>query len=299
MSKTGQICDTGVEALHCGALKRPAPFYAKVLEPIDNGPGYWNYLRVGIFQRPEADITGDEYTKPVISDTDVQIGEYKRNYSSLYRTFHPFQLRGKWYALYSKDYTSTRLMSLPDCKDVCGEERDQFGFCPVDFFVPPLSDLIFHHFEGCPRDDERGGKPDYTKACTCQMPHSPECPFVTTKNASCNGCEAHKAYDAEHWEWRFPDRVHGFVAGCIWGDDSSWKIEYLDLSRADEGIIKREARFGYVELASGEDLADAIDYDGEGEWLRMNVQQHFNIRTGKDVHEPEPPSLPVPKFILL
>lgn len=39
----------------------------------------------------------------------------------------------------------------------------------------------------------------------------------------------------------------GFVAGCIWGD-SSMKLEYLDLSKIEEGIIKREARFGYLEL---------------------------------------------------
>ena len=50
-----QIVDTGIEALMCGALYRPAPFYAKVLEGIDNGSGYWQYLKVGIFQRPEAD----------------------------------------------------------------------------------------------------------------------------------------------------------------------------------------------------------------------------------------------------
>lgn len=296
-----QICDTGVEALHCGALKRPAPYYAKVLNPIENRPGTWNSLRVGIFQRPEADITGDEYTKPVISDTDVQIGEYVRNYSSLMRTFHPFQLRGKWYALYSKDYTSTRLMSLPDCKDIGGEARDQFGFCPVDYWVPDLSDLVFHHFEGCPRDDERGNKPDYHKSCTCRMPHNPECNYVTSGGKkSCNGCPNERAaWDKEHYEWKFPDRVHGFVAGCIWGDDSSWKIEYLDLSRADEGIVVREARFGYVELAGGQDLCEAVDYDGESDWVRMNVQQHYSIRTGKDIHEPEQPPLPTPKFILL
>lgn len=284
-----QIVDTGVEALYCGALERPAPFYAKVLEPIDNGPGKWNSLRVGIFQRPEADIAVQGYHEPKTSDSDVLIGEYKRNYSSLHRTFHPFQLRGKWYALYSKDYTSTRLMELPSCRDIGGEERDQWGFCPVDYWVPPLHDLLFHHIEGCPRDWEHGSTPDGYKACTCNMTHNPECDWIKSKGGKpCNGCkEERAAYDAIHSEWVFPDRVHGFIAGCVWGDDSSWKIEYLDLSRADEGIIKREARFGYVEMASGQDLKDAIDYDGEGEYIRINVMQHFNIRTGRDINEPD------------
>lgn len=296
-----QICDSGVEALECSALERPAPYYAKVIAPIENAPGTWNSLRVGIYQRPEADINVAGYHEPVVSDSDVLIGEYKRNYSSLYRTFHPFQLRGNWYALYSKDYTSTRLMSLPDCKDIGGEERNSWGFCPVEFWVPPLHDLLFYHADGCPRDWENGLKPDYTKACTCVTPHSADCPYTTDKKP-CSGCEARKAHDAEMHEWVFADRVHGFISGCVWGDDTSWKVEYLDLSRADEGIIKREARFGYVELAAGQDLKDAIDYDGEGDYIRINVIQHFNIRTGKDINEPDEPKLPetpAPKFILL
>ena len=48
-------------------------------------------------------------------------------------------------------------------------------------------------------------------------------------------------------EW--PTGDFGFVWGCIWGDDSSWKIQYLDLSKIADGIIEREERFGYVELA--------------------------------------------------
>jgi hypothetical protein len=48
-------------------------------------------------------------------------------------------------------------------------------------------------------------------------------------------------------EWPIGD--FGFVWGCAWGDDSSWKVQYLDLSRVHEGIIAREERFGYLELA--------------------------------------------------
>lgn len=49
-------------------------------------------------------------------------------------------------------------------------------------------------------------------------------------------------------EW--PDGRFGLVWGCVWGDDSSWKVEYLDLSRISEGLIQRDARFGYLELAT-------------------------------------------------
>ncbi len=54
-------------------------------------------------------------------------------------------------------------------------------------------------------------------------------------------------WDARH-EWPVGD--FGFVWGCYWGDDSSWKVQYLDLRRITEGVIARDARFGYVELAT-------------------------------------------------
>lgn len=291
------VVDTGVEALYCGALQRPAPYYAKVVENVSNGQGYWNSQRIGIFQRPEADLAKKGYSKPVVSDTDVKIGEYVRNYSSVMRTFHPFQLRGKWFALYSKDYTSTRIMSLPDCQDIGGEERDCWGFCPVDFWVPPLHYIQSIHDEGCPRDKSRGGEPDYTKSCSCQFKdHDPEtCPVVnqsvweklkqkvTGDYPRCTCTERRKKYDDAHMVWHFPDRVHGFVAGCIWGDDSSWKIEYLDLSRADEGILKREARFGYLEMPSHLNLDEAVNLDaGDGYmWLRIATETNYDLATGK------------------
>lgn len=57
---------------------------------------------------------------------------------------------------------------------------------------------------------------------------------------------------SEYWdaddEWPVGD--FGFVWGCYWGDDTSWKIQYLDLSRIQEGILARDDRFGYVELAT-------------------------------------------------
>lgn len=54
--------------------------------------------------------------------------------------------------------------------------------------------------------------------------------------------------------WKDDDELpkgdFGFVWGCEWGDDSSWKIQVLDLSKIQQGKITRDERFGYVELAS-------------------------------------------------
>lgn len=58
-----------------------------------------------------------------------------------------------------------------------------------------------------------------------------------------------------HWsedkEW--PSGDFGLVWGCVWGDDSSWKVQYLDLSEVGSGRVRREERFGYVKLASSPD----------------------------------------------
>jgi len=50
------------------------------------------------------------------------------------------------------------------------------------------------------------------------------------------------------YEW--PSGTFGFVWGCHWGDDSSWKVQHLDLRSIEAGIINRDDRFGYVELAT-------------------------------------------------
>ncbi len=77
--------------------------------------GCWSCLKVEIFQGKN------------------KIGEYKRNYPSLFNTFYPFEWNGKDYALYSPDYETTSLMTLPACKLI---SKHNSGFCPVDFCVP-------------------------------------------------------------------------------------------------------------------------------------------------------------------
>src|SRR5262249_883135 len=97
-------------------------YSVKVIDKIEYRPGAWNGVRVGVFR--------------VESDVEEQIGEYERNYPNLFRTFYPFQKEGKDYALYSPDYTVTRVMTLPSCIDIGGEASHTHGFCPVDYYVP-------------------------------------------------------------------------------------------------------------------------------------------------------------------
>ena len=166
----------------------PSRFSVKV-EAIDHGPGVWKTARVHVF---EDDGAGTR-----------QIGSYDRNHAGWCEsTFAPFAQDDCWYALYAPDYTATRVMELPSCRDLGGEEHHTNGFCPVDYYVP------YDH-------------PDVDKAGD---------------------------------GGRF-----GFVAGCIWGDDSSWKIQYLDLSGVSKGVLVRKESFGYLPMPHNVDrLADCI-----------------------------------------
>jgi len=168
-------------------LYDPENIYVTEEEKIRNEKGKWNHLKVII---AELSIL----KKPTILAT------YIRNYHLMYNTFVPFRHHNKLYALYSNDYTATRIMTLPDCKDLCGEISSPGGFCPVDYFVPYEPDM--------------GILGDF-----------------------------------------------GFVAGCYWGDDSSWKIQFLDLRHIKDGSFIRDDRFGHIELPQDLPLKDAIDME--------------------------------------
>lgn len=253
--------------IHYFGMAAKFMYTAKVLEEIEYSPNSWQGLKIGVFR-------GE-------GETEEQIGEYERNYPSLFRTFSAFQKEGKDYALYSPDYTATRIMALPECKDIGGEERNSYGFCPVDFYVPSyveremvrLNDDVHRYRVNEPSEKELlawMGK--YTpidkstgQRIIVEKPNNPLTPRLY-----------------------YP---FGFVAGCIWGDDSSWKIQFLDLSEADKGIVRREERFGYIALPDEMTLKQAInmrDYlrDPNADWaheISISVQTRFNLETGKPV----------------
>ena len=116
-------------------------------------------------------------------------------------------------------------MTLPECKDLCGEEPHDEGFCPIEFYVPF----------------------DLSKGFNGQF---------------------------------------GFVSGAVWADDSSSKLEFLDLSRIEEGVFKREARFGYIELPEELSLSDAVNFDWydlpDDLLVRINQQRKYNLLDGTE-----------------
>ena len=198
-------------------------------------PGCWNHLLVHIFQ---CDEKGNR----------TKIGEYKRNYSTLYDTFKPFVQGGKEYALYSKDYQTTSVMSLPDCKHICDEKSP--GFCPTGYYVLGDPHGLSNDDEGrtcVKRDnkDDEGVDGNVMELSFVYNREEKDDEGNVTKKSYCS-------FDFDNLG------MFGFVSGCYWGDDSSWKIQFLDLSRITEGILTNDSRFGYIELPENVSLKDAI-----------------------------------------
>lgn len=154
----------------------------------------------------------------IFYDHHEKLGQYIRNYDSdISRTFRPFKLDDEWYCLYSEEYTATRVGRLGGVfEDWCGEEGSSNGFCPSEFFVPQY------------KKDSNSRYSSYLDSG-----YDSEEEFFTE--------EGHTLFD-------FGFLPYAFVSGCVWGDDSSLKLQYIDLSDIKNKKMKREQRFGYWEL---------------------------------------------------
>ncbi len=210
------------------SLRRPR--FRASAENVPSEPGTWKTSVVSVF------------------DGETLIGKYERNHAGwAEETFDPFEWEGAWYALYSPDYTTTRVMSLPNCRDIGGEEPDGSGFCPVEFFVPwvraktvRLKGKSYESLEFC--NDQR-------------WPTDP-------------------AAEVTEAPWSSIDT--GFVAGCIWGDDYSWKLQCIDMAEAAKGRVVRTERFGFVELAPKLSLRDSLRFDAgraDQPWMVHLIRQ--------------------------
>lgn len=235
--------------------------YTVTAEPIDNGPGKWKSTAVTIWR------TAQE------GDDPVKVFEYNRNYA-LGKTFLPFrQLQeGAWkdYALISSEYTRLEVVDLslgeivaiepypavtqewlnglPATskepggwaeKHYVGEERPGWGFCPVEF-------RVF----------------DWREKLTDE---SANMPF---RDGYLYSDEKLNAYTGQ---W-------AIYTGCIWGDDGSWKVRYVDLSKIREGIVVTEERFGYLPLLGK--LSDVV-HSSSDDFFYFPVEVMVERQSGK------------------
>jgi hypothetical protein len=171
----------------------------------EDRPGHWGTSVVSIYR-------GDRL-----------LGGYRRLYSSFGAdTFSPFFWEGAWYALYSANYTCTRVLRLLDdgIEDWCGEEPGTDGFCPVEYYAP-------QGFQDNPRDPGSIWMFDNERD------------FPTYDAFAKQAAEERAAV-------KFPG--FAFLAGCHWGDDHEWKLRYVDYSQVTGRRLIIDERFGYHEL---------------------------------------------------
>ena len=230
-------------------------YRAKIIDKILRRPGTWNGIRVGVFC--------------VIDGREERVGEYIRNYPTLLSTFFAFESGGQELALYSPEYTATRILRLPDCVDIGGEEPSPAGSCPVEFFVPNYVDMENLIDSDPPRrfrvnNPSEGAPNPAHKMWEYSDPATGE---TRTRTSGSRPLTAVQYYS------------FGFVSGCIWGDDSTYKVQFLDLSKAREGIISRNERFGYLELPEGISLRQAIDMVDYGDPVDEAWTHHISIAT--------------------
>lgn len=231
-----------------------------------------------------------KYTMEVF-DGDTRIGSYETNFGG--QPFYAFEQDGRWFALYSKHYTATRVMSLPDCSDLGGEEPHTYGFCPVEYYVPELTGRIHTSDDPEPlvsNNDlkwvhkvthENGSQSLYwpDMASHPAFDVDKKAAYLLAKeesHAASKAWVARHPYITQHAKW-------GFIHGCYWG--GIYTTRFVDLARAAEGILTVDDRFGELELPSGVALKDAIDTDNidginlppEKTYLRIAVPTRFTL----------------------
>lgn len=216
------------------------PFSIDV-ENVENLPGTWDSNKITIYR------------------DDIVIGEYLRNYPVCGKeTFYPFLASdNNWYALYSPHYLTVRVMKITDTgiEDWCGQDPADDGFCPTEFYIPKYIHSKFTIGSGGNIFDS------YLVDCDVDA-------------------------DEFNEELRAPTFIKdgycefGFLCGCIWGDDSSRKLLYIDLSKIPEKIITVEAKFGYWEIPNSLSMKECIKMDTWSpthNWVELIKSEHFNL----------------------
>lgn len=144
-----------------------------------------------------------------------------------------------------RDSWSTLRVDIP-------RDGEVIGSCERDY--PSLLGT-FHPFIGPDGATYARYSPHYTGTRLMRLPG---CVDIGGEPPSDEGfCPAD--YFAPFDPARGLDGTIGFVAGCIWGDDSSWKVRFVDLLRVTEGRLAVDERFGYLELPDDRSLEQAID----------------------------------------
>ncbi len=176
---------------------------------------------------------------------------YVRNYPrDAEATFEPFTQDGHDYALVSRDYMNIEVLDL---------ETGEFIGREAYLDDPELSDREVYARHFCPVD--------------ILVP----CPIVL--RGGHRGEDGKWVLDGTETSYG-GDGTWGLVAGCVWGDDFGWKLQYLDLSELP--MVRRDDRFGVVEIEVP--LTDHVDIDRIGAGI-LDVTEVKHARFTRETGE--------------
>lgn len=212
-------------------------------------------VRERFYTEHETDNNGWGKTHARVFDkkksTITPIYEYDRNYSSMLKTFEPFRMwdekQQRWrnFALISPRYTSFEVLDLDTAEIIAtkpAQETETWNFCPSEFHVPDIYDIL------SAKD------------------------LKELQKAIDNPNNQGEITFWEEWFNNFLNRRNfAFMSGCVWGDDWSYKLQAIDLTRISEGVVQNDDRFGYF-VVQGElsNIYNKTYFDDE-EYTRLEL----------------------------
>ena len=176
---------------------------------------------------------------------DDEVFSYERTYPGFGKsTCVPFPqydfVDHQWhdYLLFSEEYVRASALNLETKKradepypiDDDGKEHPGFGFCPTGFKVFSMMEEYV-----CADKDET--KRDES---------------IAFWNKTIDDYPDNASFALEY------SGVFALESGCVWGDDTSDKLRYIDTSRIRDGILRTDERYGYFELG---DSIEKVTFD--------------------------------------
>jgi hypothetical protein len=146
-------------------------------------------------------------------------------------------------------------------EDWCGEDPKGNGFCPVEYYIP----TYIQSKDSYIIKEEKTEYDNYFVDCDYSNEEF-EIEFNSPNFISLNNCN------------------FGFLCGCIWGDDTSWKLRHIDLLKVPGKILEITDKFGYCQLPSDLTLKQCIhmnSWEPDNNWIRITRAEFFNLKTGE------------------
>lgn len=248
-----------------------------MLEVLDQKP-----LRERFVAKPQVVSEPRTWTQVEVAVYDLEHNEnepiytYHRNYSFL-KTFEPFRIwveeENRWrnFALISPEYVSFKVLDL-DTKEIVAT-------CPPPVLTAEDAESMNKHISETGRTYHEGQEFPSWGFCPVEF-YVPDVLDIHPSYLNSDSVEKYvKVFNAK--------RSFGFVSGCIWGDDDSWKLQAVDLSAVLDGKVSTDDRFGYFILGDHLSLRQSVDtdyfFDPRAETLSMVAPVSFTLNDNAQV----------------